>query len=191
MYWTKEQAIATLRKLYGENGSFRSQYQERAILQMISGISQQLTVLRTGGGKSLLHVLPFQLPGAGTTVVILPLVSLRQDMVYRCHEMGIEYKVWDITERDNFNCPLVFVSVEQAVGYVFRTYIHRLDAANALDHVVFDECHLVITAFSYRPSLRLIKELQILRYQFVYLTATLQLTIEGTLFDTLYYRILT
>ena len=50
-----------------------------------------LVVLATGMGKTLLFQLPYCLPNAGTTVVVVPLVVLTLDLLRRYHELGIDY----------------------------------------------------------------------------------------------------
>jgi superfamily II DNA helicase RecQ len=47
---------------------------------IIAGVGQVLVILWTSEGKSLLYLLPCQLLGAGTTVVILPLVVLKAEL---------------------------------------------------------------------------------------------------------------
>jgi superfamily II DNA helicase RecQ len=81
------------------------------------------------------------------------LVALRQDLVRRCAELGIQFAVWDETamtdEQRIIGCPLVFVAVETAVGTFFHTFLARLDAAQRLDRVILDEAHLVTVARTY------------------------------------------
>ena len=50
-----------------------------------------MAILPTGAGKSLLFMLPCTLPDAGTMVLILPLVSLRGDMLRRIRELKINH----------------------------------------------------------------------------------------------------
>lgn len=76
-------------------------------------------------------------------------------------------------------CTLMLVSAEEAVSKTFLTYLNRLEASNALDCVVFDESHLVLTASEYRPKLRLIQELCGLRCQFLFLITTLPPSMMG------------
>ena len=140
---------------------------------VLDGVGQVVTILSTGEGKSLLFMLPSILPSVGTTVVMLPLIGLKHDMIRRLDCMGLGYKVWECTEDEEVGCPLVFVSVDKAVGLTFRLYLNRLEAGNGLDRVIFDESHLAITASRYRPKMGLVKYLRSLRCQFVYLTATL------------------
>jgi superfamily II DNA helicase RecQ len=105
------------------------------------------------------------------------LMALRQDLVRRCAELGIQFAMWDETavtdEQRIIGCPLVFVAVETAVGTFFHTFLARLDAAQRLDRVILDEAHLVLTSSHYRPKMGLIRQLRNLRAQFVFLTGTL------------------
>jgi superfamily II DNA helicase RecQ len=142
---------------------------------VVEGSGQVLAILRTNEGKSLLYLLPCQLPRARTTVVILPLVVLKAELERRCNDAGIEAHDWK-TESDPeklHSCPLIMVAVEQAVGQSFQAFLTRLDAANGLDRVVFDECHLAITAASYRGAMQLLPKLRQLAVQTVFLTGTM------------------
>ena len=143
--------------------------------QIVSGRGEVVAALATSEGKSLAFMLPTRLPQARTTVVILPLVVLKQEMFRRCTELGLSFAVWD-RHGDHIRydgCPLIFVSAETAVLSTFRTFITSLDTRDALDRVVIDESHLILTASDYRPKLKLIKYLRGLRCQFVFLSATL------------------
>jgi superfamily II DNA helicase RecQ len=73
-----EEALNTLRRLYGVTAQWRTANQEKAIKSMVNGHSQVIAILGTGEGKSLLYQLTSQLPEAATTVVLLPLVALKQ-----------------------------------------------------------------------------------------------------------------
>ena len=102
-------------------------------------------------------------------------------MIRRCEQLGLQFRIWDKnrSEHDDLGCPLLFVPVECAVKRQFRGYLGRLDSRNQVDRVVFDESHLILTASKYRPKLHLIKFLRQLRCQFVFLTATLLLSMEA------------
>ncbi|KAK3080345.1 hypothetical protein LTS18_002267 [Coniosporium uncinatum] len=134
---------------------------------------QVVAVLGTGEGKSLLYQLPARLPGAGTTVLIVPLVALKQDTIRKCRQLGVECTVWSADRLPGTGCPLVLVSLDQAVGGPFLTYLNQLDSAGDLVRIVIDESHLVCTTESYRRRMREVKQLRMLHCQFVLLTATL------------------
>ncbi|KAL4958620.1 uncharacterized protein BDV14DRAFT_186373, partial [Aspergillus stella-maris] len=169
------EARTVLERMYGDDATYRSAEQERAVGHVINGDGQVLAILRTSEGKSLLYLLPCQLPGAGTTVLILPLVVLKAEMQRRCHEADLEAHVWEAKSRPEqlHSCPLIMVAVEQAVRPPFREFLNRLAIANELDRVVFDECHLAVTALDYRPAMGLLPLLRELECQMVFLTATM------------------
>ena len=54
-----------------------------------------MAVMGTDGGKSLLFMLPAYCSRSGVTVVMMPLIALRQDMKRRCEEMGIRRQEWE------------------------------------------------------------------------------------------------
>jgi superfamily II DNA helicase RecQ len=58
---------------------------------MISRTEQVVVVLGTGEGKSILFILPCILPSTSITILILPLVSLRGDLLRRVRELVIDY----------------------------------------------------------------------------------------------------
>ncbi|MFH1504670.1 MAG: DNA helicase RecQ [Candidatus Omnitrophota bacterium] len=82
---SKEQIYMILRQRWGYN-SFLP-LQEETILSLLEG-RDSLTVLPTGGGKSLCFQLP-ALIREGMAVVISPLISLMKDQVDNLQDMGI------------------------------------------------------------------------------------------------------
>ena len=72
-----------------------------------------MAILPTGAGKSLLFMLPCTLPDAGTMVLILPLVSLRGDMLRRIRELKIDRIEW--LPGESREAALIIVSVEAVV----------------------------------------------------------------------------
>lgn len=144
---------------------------------VMSWTEQVVVIMATGEGKSLLFMLPCILPDAGVTILVLPLVSLRGDLLRRVREVGIDYLVW--TPGEQRDAPLVFVTTEAACTEQFRTYVHRLAATQALGRIVFDEAHLTITASDYRQAMVDLALIRSVRTQFVYLTATLPPTMQA------------
>ncbi|KUJ24699.1 uncharacterized protein LY89DRAFT_571753, partial [Mollisia scopiformis] len=67
--------------------------QERAVTTVISWTKQVVVIIATGEGKSLLFMLPCILPDARVTILVLPLVSLRGDLLRRVRELGIDHLV--------------------------------------------------------------------------------------------------
>ena len=170
--WSSEALLGGLRRLYDdETLEWKSVEQAQALTLVMSWTEQVVIVLPTGAGKSAIFMLPCTLPDAGITILIVPLVSLRCDLLRRLKELRIEHLQWFPGERRE--AALVLVSVEAASTKDFLTYARMLINQQKLDRIVFEESHLTVTAASYRDSIVDVTDIRELRTQFVYLTATL------------------
>lgn len=178
--WTLGALLAGARRLYRDDGlQWRSPAQERAIAAVTSRAKQVVIVLGTGAGKSLLFMLLCTLDRASTTILILPLVSLWGDLACRATEMGIEYCLW-LPEEPDRTAPLVFATVKAAGTTRFCTFAAQLAARQELDRIVIDKAHLTVTDSDYRRSMVQLALICSVETQFVYLTATLLLSMQGT-----------
>ena len=144
----------------------------------------------TGSSKTLLFVLPSMLLQAEVTVVITPLVALRQDLLRRCEEWKISFAVFGA---GRFPQPhavpsLVLVDVENAASAEFLTLMQCLHQTGRLDRIVLDEAHLLLTAMHYREQLSLLGTLRRFHCPFVCMTATLPPSSERDLGDLLQMR---
>ena len=88
---------------------------------------------------------------AGTTILVLPMVALRGDMLRRFHEVGIRPLVWSVDCKQSAS--LVIVSAEAACTQGFLEYCHLQVSKQKLDRIIIDEGHLTITASNYRPCM--------------------------------------
>jgi superfamily II DNA helicase RecQ len=79
--------------MYGPAARFRG-VQEAALEAIINGCPRVVVVMRTGGGKSLLFMLPAQAAPGGVTVVVMPKVMLQEDMADRCRQQGMRVAIW-------------------------------------------------------------------------------------------------
>ena len=61
------------------------------MMTVMSGTEQVIVVLNTEEGKSMLFMLPCVLPDSDITILILPLVSLREDLLRRVRELTIDH----------------------------------------------------------------------------------------------------
>lgn len=170
---------AQLRMMIGEGATFRGQ-QEKVIRAIVRGESPVVQITGTGGGKSMSFMLPAFCSPDGTTIVVVPLVALREDLHGRCAESSIESHVWR-SGGSNRAATMVFVTPESAVTKGFRDFVNRLQARQALDRVVVDECHVLLdSSREYRPKLQeLGPALREWGVQTVFLTATLAPQDEG------------
>lgn len=176
--WSSAALLKEARQLYhDETLQWKSAMQERALVTVMSGTEQVIVVLGTGEGKSMLFMLPCVLPDAGITILILPLISLRGDLLRRVRELAIDHWIW--TPDETRTAPLVFVSVEAAGTKAFRAYAYKLAAMGNLGRIVLDEAHFTVTASEYRAAMVDLALIRGIRTQFVYLTATLPPTLQG------------
>jgi superfamily II DNA helicase RecQ len=162
-----------LKELMGETAEFRGS-QEKTIHAIMTGQSPIVSIMATGEGKSLLFMLPAYCISGGTTVVIIPLCSLQEDLERRCREARIECVQWD-SRKPHETASIVLVTPESAVTKTFSTYINRLRSTYQLDRVVMDECHVVLDSGpDFRPKLRALgAEMVQMGTQLIFLTATL------------------
>jgi superfamily II DNA helicase RecQ len=162
-----------LKELMGPEAEFRG-LQEKAIHAIMTGQSPIVNVMATGEGKSLSFMLPAYCVSGGTTVVIIPLCSLQEDLERRCTKAHIECVQWD-SRRPHETASIVLVTPESAVTKTFSTYINRLRSTYQLDRVVMDESHVVLDSGpEFRPKLRTLgAEMIQMGTQLIFLTATL------------------
>lgn len=80
-----------LRSMYGDGAEFRG-IQEAALESIVkAGKRRVLVVSGTGSGKSLLFMLPAAGSEDGLTIVVVPTLSLQEDVKGRYEAAGIRY----------------------------------------------------------------------------------------------------
>lgn len=102
--------------------------QEQAVEAVVEGRSPLLVVMGIGAGKSMAFMVPALCTASvgetGTTVVVVPLNSLRENMVDRCRKVGILVVEWD-RQRPR-EASIVFVTPELVVSKLFGGFLDRL-----------------------------------------------------------------
>jgi superfamily II DNA helicase RecQ len=161
-----------LRELVGEQAKFRS-VQRPALEAIMWQKSPVVTIMGTGAGKSILFMLP-AFVSSGVSVVITPLLSLRENMHDRCDKLGITCVEWN-SRRPHEWAQIVLVAPESAVGEGFGNFMNRQRAMGRLDRIVVDECHVVLDSVDgWRTRMLGLRNLVMVETQMVYLTATLR-----------------
>jgi superfamily II DNA helicase RecQ len=167
--------LAVARKLYNAPDlQFRVPGQRNGVLAIMGPqpAEQVVLVIGTGSGKTLVVMIGAAIADAGTTILVLPMVALRGDMLRRFHQVGIRPLIWSIDCKRSAS--LVIVSAEAVCTQGFLEYCHLLINRQQLDRIVIDESHLTITASDYRPCMaQLGWYVRQIRTQTVWLTATL------------------
>ncbi|KAG4268970.1 hypothetical protein FPRO04_14790 [Fusarium proliferatum] len=145
--------------MLGEDAGWKTS-QQRDGMYRIMGLEnngtrseQLIVVLPTGGGKSIFFMLPAFMEdergkGGPVSIVVVPFISLVQDLVTRARELGIDCMEWksdiDREERQR-DARLVVVSADVAVSEGFTAYVESIRVRGLLERIFFDECHTVIT----------------------------------------------
>ncbi len=175
--WTWPILQQGLQKLLGPNTGVRDSMQRDALRLFASNQQEIVIVMPTGSGKSVLFMVMSLVTAAEVTIVIMPLVALRQDLIRRCNERKISYWHYNtgdrMQERVHAVPSLVLVDVEMAVTPAFHAFAKQLLDMDRLDRLVIDEAHLILTAADYREQLGLLGVLRRIACPLICLTATL------------------
>jgi len=163
--------------------AFTCAEQETLIKAVLLKVPYILGILGTNKGKSLSYLFTSSLATSKYTIVILPLVGLKVNMLQRAQDFSIPCSIF---EESNTLSTLTLVSLETIVtNNHFGTLLNSLIVSNKLDRIIFDECHLLITSSSYRSIMYRIKEILLYKTQFVFLSGTVPLYIERRLKEVL------
>jgi hypothetical protein len=162
-----------LQQMMGRGTEFRGQ-QSAVIRAIIAGETPIIQITSTGGGKSLSFMLPAYCSPEGTTIVVVPLVALQEDLHKRCTEYQITSHIWN-SRQGTPTASIVFVTPESAVTGGFRDYVNRLQNQGVLERVILEECHTLMDgSATFRPKLSEVgKVVREWGAQRVFLTATL------------------
>ncbi|KAG6157487.1 hypothetical protein E4U50_007512 [Claviceps purpurea] len=163
--------------------TYKSPEQELALERIMNDTDPALVVvLPTGGGKSLLFIAPACLEDPGMTIVIVPYLQLINETLSDATARGIDAVEWTRNLEDA--AELVIVSADK-VHSSFLDYAARMAGKGRLRRIFVDECHLVITAHSWRPNLARLTSLRCIGASTIMLTATLPLHMESDLRKTM------
>ncbi|MDU2265170.1 DNA helicase RecQ [Clostridium celatum] len=141
-----EKALELLKKYYGYT-CFR-QGQEEIIREILNG-NDVLTIMPTGGGKSICYQIPALLLD-GVTIVISPLISLMKDQVDNINNLGIKSAYINSSlsniEIDNIlneaaknEIKILYVAPERLESYAFMELIASIN----ISMIAIDEAHCV------------------------------------------------
>jgi len=169
--------IDRLHDLFGPHVEFRPK-QEEVLRAVYDGLSPILAIMPTGSGKSLSFILPTSYEFSGTTIVVMPLSALQEDMLSRTTKLSIPTHIWR-RDCDSIYAKIVLVTPESARTTGFLTYFHRLRTTGQIDRVVFDECHVFSESdITFRPAIKELVSLFQFNVRLVFLTATLPVSQE-------------
>lgn len=174
-----------LERFLGPGARFRG-VQEAAVRAIMDGMPWVLVVMGAGCGKSMICLVPASWERAKVTIMVVPAVSLRQNMQQECARAGISCVAWDL-HRPPFDASIVLVTPESATSKGFQTFVRQLQERNRLDRVVVDDCHTLLDIHpSIRSDWQAIWQLMVTDSQVVLLTSTLPPSDERWLLEMLH-----
>jgi hypothetical protein len=163
--------------------AYKSPEQGEALERIMNGSDSALAVvLPTGGGKSLLFTAPACLEDPGITIVVVPYRQLIDETLSDAKDRGIDAVEWTRDLQDP--AEIVFISADK-LNNTFFDYSARMAEKGLVRRVFVDECHLAITAHSWRPRLVSLARLRCIEAPIIMLTATLPLHMETDLETTM------
>ena len=179
-----EQSLQQFTKNY--NSKFRGN-QRCTIEAILNRHSMVLQIAGAGVGKSMSFLLPAYMSSfGGTTIVVVPLISLQQNLLARCIACNISASIWNGTSFPNPS-KIVLVSPESVTSSLFMDYINMIMNERMLDRIVLDECHMYLASHNdYRPNMMNVSNfIHMHSVQTVLLTATLPPNCQSQLFQKL------
>ncbi|KAG6834775.1 hypothetical protein H0H93_007508 [Arthromyces matolae] len=179
-------AVELLRSLYeNPEARFRSIEQQLLVEDALQGIQNILGVLPTGGGKSLVFLLPAYADQcrAGNsstyricqkTITVIPNKALLSDMLRKALELGIRVVQWQTatSKAVSDNASLLLVALESITHPKFKE-----QSEGNIARICFDECHQMLTSEDYRTRFSQLGELAAFPVQRIFLSATLPPTL--------------
>ena len=127
--------------------AFTCAKQETLIKAVLLKVPYILGILGTNKGKSLSYLFTSSLATSKYTIVILPLVRLKVNMLQKAQDFSIPYSIF---KESNTLSTLTLVSLKTIVtNNHFRTLLNSLIVSNKLNKIIFDKCYLLITLSSY------------------------------------------
>jgi superfamily II DNA helicase RecQ len=141
--------------------TFKNKEQRELFKTALGRAENCIAILPTGGGKSICFEVPVSSEPTGMcTVVLVPFVSLTQDMLRRGRQLGLRCAQWTIDFKGFEGNQLIFVAVESAVSKTFLRYASYIVAIclvhcasswvqtyqKKVTRIVFDECHQILVS---------------------------------------------
>jgi ATP-dependent DNA helicase RecQ len=112
-----------------------------------------MTVVGTGGGKTLMYLLPAVI-SSKITLVVSPTLSLIDDMLGRCHNLGISAckftgevpKELQYSQQLNIKqFKIVLGTPELLMEGEFNSTVMSMIEKKEIERIVFDEAHTIVS----------------------------------------------
>ncbi|KAI6041171.1 hypothetical protein EDC04DRAFT_2893386 [Pisolithus marmoratus] len=159
--------------LQKENVSWLSSQQRDAMTEILAQESDMVVILPTGGGKSMLAIVPSLLEVNMVTILILPLNSLIMDYQRCLTKMGVPYQVYAPNRQLNLQDNLVIMSADKSQMPCWRSALADLARHKGIARIIVDEAHIPLISKGYCKSLEHFYNVRSESVPLVLLSATL------------------
>ena len=182
---TPDHQIGMLRALRSilrsPTAAWRSDDQRTIIARLVLAKHPEdyLAILPTGFGKSLSFFIPAILFDDKITVVIVPYISLLDDLQARAEELHLKPVRWKNSKPDPAVASLLLASADALDKQPLIRWLGMQDATKRLGRIIFDEAHVIATAKNYRPRLQAAILLRTLGVPIIWQSATIPPRIES------------
>jgi hypothetical protein len=112
-------ALKLLRQLH-PGADFKTPQQRMMVERSLSRERSFFGILPTGGGKSMVWLIPAISQETGITLVIIPNKALLNDMLRKTQDLGIPCCRWTANSRHIGESRIVYVAVESVTSLAFR-----------------------------------------------------------------------
>ncbi|KAG2088572.1 uncharacterized protein F5147DRAFT_525879, partial [Suillus discolor] len=167
-------SLWTLRILLrDQQANWWSSQQQDAVLSVLKRETDVIAMLRTGGGKSMLAIIPAIMDANKAVVVVLPLKSLMTDWERKLKAMRVPFQVYNPNVPLLKNVNLILVSADKAKFKTWRQHLAELNQVLSVSRTIFDEAHLPLLCKNFREAMQYMQEIRQFSMQLVLLTGTL------------------
>lgn len=142
-----------------------------------------VVVLPTGGGKSMLAIVPSLLEADAVTILVLPLNSLIMDYERRLLDMNVPHQTYQSNKELDTRHNLILVSADKSQTSHWRAALSDLARRKEIARIVVDEAHIPLIAKGYRTTLEHFYNIRSEPAPLVLLSATLPPAFMSRIFE--------
>lgn len=167
-----------------DQATFRSPEQRQAFHLIVKQVPYLFLVLPTAAGKTTLFLFGASLATSQVTIVIVPLISLKLDLSRKAAALGLQPTIWEPGQvMPLASSRVILVQIEHLDHPRFNELADELITQKRLARIIWDECHLIPLAKSYRPIMLRAWHALALPVPMVFSSATLPHHLQAELVD--------
>jgi superfamily II DNA helicase RecQ len=177
-----------LREFFNDDqATFRSPNQQEAFYLMMKHVPYLFLILPTAAGKTTLFLFGASLFDTQVTIIVIPLISLKLDLLGKAKALGLRPIAWDPSHESlPSRSRLILVQIEHVIYPKFLEMATSLISQKRLARVIWDECHLIPLSKTYRPVMNRAWHALALGVPMVFASATLPRHLQRELSEMLH-----